>query len=165
MDPRGQQPRRWIELSRESNGWSSVIQHRNSIVIDAPLSEVFAYVNDPRSLCEWTVSMSETRNVIGEGEGQQYEWSIKLVGVPLHGQAVIVEYVQNQRAVHQGIGMFEMLWTNLVEPDNGGTKLTMELEYAIPVPVLGKLAEHLMVRRNERNLQSALLNLKDKLEG
>jgi uncharacterized membrane protein len=142
-----------------------MIQHRDSIIINAPPSEVFAYVNDPRALCEWTVSMSETRNIIGFGEGQQYEWSFKLVGVPLRGQAVVVDYVQNQRAVHQGIGMFEILWTNRVEPDNGGTKLTMELEYAIPLPVLGKVAEHLLVRRNERNLQSALLNLKEKLEG
>ena len=141
-----------------------MVQHRNSIIINAPPSEVFAYVNDPMALCEWTVSMSETRNVIGEGEGQQYEWSFKLVGVPLRGQAVVVDYVQNQRAVHQGIGMFEVLWTNLVEPENGGTKLTMEVEYTIPVPGLGKLAEHLLVRRNERNLQSALLNVKEKLE-
>ena len=63
-----------------------MIQHRSSIVIDAPPSEVFAYVNDPTVLCEWTITISETRNIIGEGEGQQYEWSVKLAGVPLHGQ-------------------------------------------------------------------------------
>ena len=142
-----------------------MIKHRNTIEIDAPVSEVFAYVNDPRTLCEWAISMPATRSVVGEGEGQQYEWSFKWVGVPLRGQAVIVEYVHNQHAVHQGIGMFEVLWANFVEPDNRGTKLTMEVEYAIPVPVLGKLAERLLVRRNERNLQSALLNLKEKLEG
>ncbi len=143
-----------------------MVKHENSIVIDAPLSEVFAYVNDPEALPEWMVGMIETRNVIGEGEGQQYEWTFKMVGVQLRGQNVVVEYIPNQCAAHQGIGMIDSLWTNRVEEEREGrTKLTIEVEYTIPVPVLGKLAEHLTVRRNERGLQFSLLNVKEKLEG
>jgi hypothetical protein len=52
----------------------------------------------------------------------------------------------------------------MVEPHEDGTKLIIEVEYAIPVPVLGRLAEHLTVRRMERDLESALLNVKDIIE-
>jgi uncharacterized membrane protein len=138
--------------------------HENSIVIEAPASEVFAYVNEPRTLPDWMVGMIEVRNVIGAGEGLQYDWTFKMVGIQLRGQNVVVEYIPNERASHQGIGMISSLWTNIVEPDPGGTRLTIEVEYTIPVPVLGKLAESLTVRRNERGVQLSLLNIKDTLE-
>ncbi len=61
--------------------------------------------------------------------------------------------------------MLDATWTSLVEPHEEGTKLTIEVEYAPPGAVLGKLAEHLTVRRMSRDLHSSLLNLKDLLEG
>lgn len=138
--------------------------HKNSIVIDAPLSEVFTYVNEPRTLPDWMVGLIETRNIMGSGEGLQYDWTFKMVGIQHRGQNVVVEYVLNERASHQSIGMISSVWTNIVEPETSGTRLTIEAEYTIPVPVLGKLAESLTVRRNERNLQASLLNVKETLE-
>lgn len=139
-------------------------RHENSIVIEAPLEEVFAYVNEPRTLPEWMVGMIETRNVIGTGEGQQYEWTYKMMGIQLRGQNVVVEYDHNQRATHQSIGMISSTWTNTVEPEASGTKLTFVVDYSIPVPVFGKFAESVTLRRNERDMRSALLNVKETLE-
>lgn len=139
--------------------------HRKSIVINAPASEVFKYVNEPATLPEWLPGMVEVRNAIGAGEGQQYEWTFKMLGVLLRGQNIIVEYVANQRAAHQSIGMIQSIWTNIVEPHRDGATLTIEAEYTIPIPVMGKLAERITVRRNERDLESALLNVKEALEG
>jgi hypothetical protein len=138
--------------------------HKNNIVINASPSEVFAYVNEPTTLPEWMVGMIDIRNIIGIGEGQQYDWTYKMVGIQLRAMNVVVEYVPNERASHQAIGMINSIWTNTVEPLEGGTKLTIEVEYTIPVPVLGKLAENATVRRNERDLQSSLLNIKERLE-
>ena len=42
--------------------------------------------------------------------------------------------------------------------------MTFHVEYTIPVPVLGKLAEHLTVRRNKRDVEGYLLNIKETLE-
>jgi hypothetical protein len=60
--------------------------------------------------------------------------------------------------------MFNALWTSIVEPREDGTKLSIEVEYTLPGAVLGKLTEHLTVRRMSRDLHSSLLNLKDILE-
>lgn len=141
-----------------------MVSHTNSIIIRAPARDVFAYVNEPRTLADWMVGMIETRNVRGEGEGQQYEWTFKMVGVQLRGENVVVEHVPNERAVHQSIGMISSTWTNTVRPEDDGTELTLEVEYTIPVPVLGKLAEHLTIQRNARNMDVALLNVKETLE-
>lgn len=141
-----------------------MISYTNSIVINASASEVFTYVNDPVKLPNWLTGLTETRNVVGTGEGQQWEWTYSMVGLQHRGMLVVVDYVANERFTAQSIGMIESSWTNICEPQEEGTKLTIEFEYSIPVPVLGKLAEHLTVRRVARDLDSSLLNVKETLE-
>jgi hypothetical protein len=107
----------------------------------------------------------EVRDVIGTGEGQQYGWTYKYVGLLLTGQSTVVEYVPNELSVHQTIGTINSVWTFRVEPHEDVTTLTLDVEYEIPIPVLGKLAEHLVVRRDARSLEVALANVKEFLEG
>ena len=150
-----------------SSFWEETDQlasYEGSIVINAPVSEVFAYVNAPATIADWMTAMVEVRNVIGSGAGLQWDWTYKMAGIHVRGQSVIVDYIPNECATHQGIGMLAASWTNIVEPHDGGTKLTMKLDYTIPVPVLGKLAEHLTIKRNARELEASLLNLKETLE-
>ena len=138
--------------------------YENSIAIDAGLSDVFAYVNEPKKFPDWVHGMIDVRNVIGSGEGQQYEWTFKMVGIQFRGQSVAVNYIPDECAAYQSIGMIESIWTNIVEPLARGTKLTIKLEYSIPTPVLGKLAEAITLRRNRRGLDATLLNAKEVLE-
>jgi len=51
-----------------------------------------------------------------------------------------------------------------IEPHAEGTALTLETEYSIPMPVLGRLAERVLLRRNRRELELALINVKETLE-
>jgi hypothetical protein len=55
-----------------------------------------------------------------------------------------------------------MVWN--LEPADGGTRLTVEAEYRVPVPVLGRLAEALVVKMNEREGELILANLKARME-
>lgn len=144
---------------------SPVIAYHDSIVINAPLTEVFTFVNELSTMPDWLPGLVEVRNVVGQGMGQQSEFTFKMIGVQLRGSAVIVECIPNERCTHQSIGMLSADWTNIVEPHKDGTKLRIEVEYTLPGAVLGKLAEHLTIRRMKRDLHSSLLNLKDMLEG
>ena len=87
-----------------------------------------------------------------------------MAGVRLRGQAVVVEWVENRRCTHQSIGMFKSDWTHIVQPHEDGTKLIIEVEYSLPLLVLGKLGERLTVRRTTRDLDSSLLNIKEALK-
>lgn len=136
----------------------------NSIVIHAPADRVFAYVDDPMHLVEWLPGMMEVRNVIGSGAGQQQEWTYKMAGFLLRGQATVVEYVPNRRSVHQTIGMIGSTFTYTVEPHDEGATLTLEIEYNVPVPVLGRFAERAIIARNAREFEFALTNVKETLE-
>ena len=133
-------------------------------MIHAAPERVFAYVTEPSLLPEWLPSMVEVRNVVGTGAGQQYEWTYKMAGLLLRGQSTMVEYVPNQCAVHQSIGTIGSDWTLTVEPHEERAVLHIEVEYSVPVPVLGKLAERLAVSRDARDFALAFDNVKETLE-
>jgi carbon monoxide dehydrogenase subunit G len=137
---------------------------KNSVAIHAPVDRVFGYVDDPTTLAEWLPGMFQVHSVNGAAEGQQHEWTYKMAGVPLRGQAVVVEHVPNVRAVHQSIGMIHVTFAYSVDSVDEGTLLTLEIEYTIPVPVLGRLAERIVLARNEREFEMALTNVKEALE-
>ena len=137
---------------------------KDSILIHAPPQDVFAYVDDPRELPTWLPSMIEVRNVIGTGLGQQYEYTYKMGGLQLRGTNIVIEHVPNERGLHQVIGMINALWDYSVEPHPEGTLLNIEVEYSIPIPVLGRLAERLAVKQNAASFELALINVKDVME-
>ena len=135
-----------------------------SVVVHAPRDVVFEYVTDPARLADWIPSMVEAREIVGSGAGQQYEWTYKLAGLLFRGQTVVVEYVPNELSVHQAIGAVTSIWTIQTSSHDGGTELSIKIAYDVPTPVLGRLAERVIVRRDGRNLEMALANVKDVLE-
>jgi len=137
---------------------------QKSITINGPVDRVFAYVDDVMTSPEWLPSMMEVRDVTGSGVGQHYRWRYKMAGVPLNGESTVTEHIPNERRVTDSKGGVISTWTYTFEPHDGGTKLGIEIEYTIPVPVLGKLAEKLVLKRNEREADTAMENIKDKME-
>ncbi len=135
-----------------------------SIDINAPVEKVFAYLIDPTSGPEWMVSMMEVSNVSGSGVGQRYNWKYKMIGIPFQGESTVTEQVPNERGVVENKGGIPSTFRWTFAPIQGGTKLDLEVDYTIPVPVLGKMAEKLVLKRNEREADLWMENLKQKLE-
>ncbi|MGB8332779.1 MAG: SRPBCC family protein [Polyangiales bacterium] len=135
-----------------------------SIDINGSMDSVFAYVENPSTHTQWLPSLMDIRHVTGSGTGQHYEWTYKMAGVPLEGQSTVIAHVPNERLVIRTKGSTEAVWTFVLAPRDGGTRLDLTVEYTIPLPVLGKLAEKLVVRRNERELAVAVQNIKDHCE-
>lgn len=133
--------------------------------IQAPVEKVFAYLIDPMNIPEWLVSLNEVSDVRGSGVGQHYHWKYKMVGVPLHGETTVTENIPNERLVTESKGSIESTFTFAFTPYEGGTKLDVETEYSIPIPVLGKLAEKLVRRRNQREAELSAENIRESLEG
>lgn len=136
-----------------------------SITIKAPVEKVFAYIEDPMSNPEWLPSLMEVKDVVGEGVEARFRWTYKMVGLRLEGESTTTEHVPNQRIVVQTKGGVSSTWTWRFESHDAGTKVTLVVEYTIPIPVLGKLAEALVVKQNERELDLAMTNIKARMEG
>jgi len=137
---------------------------KDSIVVQASTDRVFAYVDEPMNLPIWLPFIVAVHDVIGTGAGQQFEWTSKMAGLVLHGQSTVVEHAPNKCGVHQTIGMVRSTFGYAVEPHEKGTRLTLKVEYGIPVPVVGRLAEHVLLRRNVRELEVGLATIKEVLE-
>jgi len=138
-----------------------------SITINAPVEKVFAYIADPMLDPEWQPGSVEVKDVTltEEGVGSHYRWVYKLVGLRFEGESTTLEYIPNRRIVTQSKGGIVSTWTYTFEPHDGGTKLSVVVEYTIPIPVLGKVAEAFVLKQNEREGDLAMANLKARLEG
>jgi carbon monoxide dehydrogenase subunit G len=136
-----------------------------SISISAPVEKVFQYIDDPANDPEWMIGLMEVHDVQGEaGVGRHFRWTFKMVGVPLKGESTTIEHVPNRRTVTESRGQVSSTWAADVRPQGSGTELTMKVDYTIPIPVLGKLAEQLILKRNERNLEISMQNIRETLE-
>ena len=136
-----------------------------TIIIDAPVEKVFGYWAEPTNRPEVWPSLVEVEDVqpLPNG-GASYRWVYKMAGVRLQGTSETIEYVANQRIVDKSMGGIEstLAWT--FQPEGGGTKVTAGIEYTVPVPVLGKLAERMIIKQNEREAEVILANLKARME-
>jgi len=137
-----------------------------TISINAPVEKVFEYISDATNQPEFIPSQVESEFVIRteEGVGSQTRWVYKLLGIRFKGESTCTEYVPNERIVTESRGGIVSTWTYTFEPEDGGTKLTMVVDYTIPIPVLGKFAEALVLRQNEREADLANANLKAIME-
>ncbi len=135
------------------------------ILINAPVEKVFEYHSDPRNQPEYWPSMMEIKDVEELPDGKKnYSWVYKMAGIRLEGSTETTEYVPNERLATKTMGGVESAFVYEYKPEGEGTRLSLEVEYTVPVPVLGKLAEAFILRLNEREADTVLGNLKDRLE-
>ena len=141
-----------------------MIEVDHQVRIDAPVSEVFAYMDRPESQPEITSSM--TRSEIVEelpNGGKRVAYTYKMAGIGLDGHVEAVEYDPERRvewAMSGDLGG-EIEWTF---EDDGETVITYTARYDLPVPVLDAVVEPFAKRYNERELRTTLENLKTRLE-
>jgi len=135
-----------------------------SIAINAPVEKVFSYITDPTNQLEWLPSITDVRDVTGEGVGKRFSWTYKMMGMSFKGESEVVEYIPNERNALKTKGGILSTWHWTYKPQAGGTLVNLVVEYTIPVPVLGKVAEKLILRQNEREAALSMTNIKERLE-
>jgi hypothetical protein len=96
--------------------------------------------------------------------GYSWDWVYKMAGMRFNGASTHTEFVLNERTVAESTGGIESTITWLYQPEDGGTKMTTIVEYKVPVPLLGKLAESFIVKFNENESETILANLKARME-
>jgi uncharacterized membrane protein len=136
-----------------------------SISINAPVEKVFAFMSDPSNLPEIWPSMIEVKDVQpAPAGGYNFGWVYKMAGTRFKGASEVTEFIANQRTVNKSTKGIQSTFVWGYEGEDGGTKLTMEIEYVVPVPLLGKLAEAFIVKQNEHEAEVLLANLKARME-
>jgi uncharacterized protein YndB with AHSA1/START domain len=136
-----------------------------SVTIAAPPEKVYAYLADPTTMLQFWPSMVDVRDVhAGEDGRKKYSWTYKMGGMKFDGASEQVELIPGERIVAVSKHGIENRFDWTFEPAAGGTRLTVQAEYSVPVPLLGRLAEAILVKQNEREADVMLANLKMLIE-
>jgi uncharacterized membrane protein len=139
---------------------------KKTITINAPVEKVFAFVSEPTNLPEIWPSMLEVKDVEpSTAGGFNFGWVYKMAGMRIEGASETTESIPNQRVVTRSKKGIESTFVWTYKPEDGGTNLTVEVEYTVPLPLLGKLAEAVIVKLNEHEADTLLANLKVRMEG
>jgi uncharacterized protein YndB with AHSA1/START domain len=140
-------------------------QVERSVLIQAPVEKVFSFAADPSHLPEFWPSMMEVKDIqpLPSG-GHRFHWVYQMAGMRFEGTSDDVEYLPNQQLVQKGKGGIESTITWTFRSEAAGTKVTFLAEYVVPVPLLGRLAEAVIVKVNEHETEVLLANLKARME-
>lgn len=137
---------------------------KNSIKINAPIEKVFDFLK-PDILPEIWPSLVEVKNITElPNGGYSWDWKYNMAGMNFNGTSENTEVVPNERTVSETTGGIESTITWLFESNDGGTKVTIVADYTVPVPLVGKLAESVIVRQNQKEGELILENLKTRME-
>ncbi len=130
------------------------------------MEKVFDFMAQPQNLPEIWPSLQEVRNVqpLPNG-GYAYDWSYKMAGVRFDGHAQRTEFVRNQHIVDKNESSIPSTFVWDYRAEDGGTRVTVNVDYTIPGAALGKLAEPIIHKMNEHEAEIVLANLKARMEG
>jgi len=136
-----------------------------SITINAPIEKVFKYTTDQTNLPEIWPSLVENKVVerLPNG-GTKAQFVYKMAGMRFEGISIDTEFIPNQRVVSKTEEGVESEITWEYQSEGEATKVTFRAEYTVPIPLLGKLAEALIVKLNENEAETLLANLKARME-
>lgn len=138
---------------------------RKTIAIEAPVDRVFQYVADPRHLPEIWPNLVEVSNVTPHTDGGNgFDWVYRMIGVKIRGHSEDVEVVRNARVVSRSQAGIPNTFRWLYDDKGDATQVTLEVDYEVPTPVIGRLLRPIVGRMNERDAETLLRNLKLRME-
>jgi uncharacterized membrane protein len=134
-----------------------------SVEVNAPLEEVFAYASDWRYWEKWWLGVSrfQPTTEVTRGNGTRYAYKAWIAGLTVGLETEIQDFVENvgwRGTVTKGLP-HRTQW--VFEAKGDTTRLTYILEYSLPIPLLGRLLDVLLMRPGwRRRLKRSLENLK-----
>jgi carbon monoxide dehydrogenase subunit G len=137
----------------------------NSIVIAAPAERIFAFISEPSNLPEIWPSLVEVRDITPAANGgADFTWTYKMAGIRFDGTSTSLEFAPPRLISAATKGGISSTTTWRLEPDGDGTRVTIHAELTVPGKLLGKLAEPLVMRENNKEAAVILANLKARME-
>jgi len=130
--------------------------------IKAEPEKVLAYIADVKNHPAFISALKSVDNLHGDSKkiGEGWDFTFSMGGVEIKGKAETADYVEGKRYSFKTTNGIISTFSYTVEPENGGTRLTMDVEYEIPENVVAKLLDKAIVERlNEQEGDRAVENL------
>jgi uncharacterized protein YndB with AHSA1/START domain len=140
----------------------------SSVVISRPVEEVFEFVTNPENDPQWQSAILESKRTSAGplGVGTTEAGVGKIIGRRIEWTGEVTEYEPNKKVKYLVTGgPLTAEQTVTFEPVEGGTKFTLGLD-PIGEDASGffRLAEPIVIRMLQRDIETDAANLKDLLE-
>jgi ribosome-associated toxin RatA of RatAB toxin-antitoxin module len=133
--------------------------------VHARVEDVFDFLDDKTHYPEFWPSMMDVSDIhdLPNG-GKKFHWTYKMAGLRFEGDSEDVEVIPNKKLVGKNEKGIESTVTWSMDGHGDDTDLTFEVDYRVPVPVLGKLAEQVVLKLNEHEADAVIANIKTQIE-
>jgi len=128
--------------------------------IEAPIEKIFGYISEPSNLPEFWPSLMGIKDVQSlPNGGYSARWVYKMLGMLFEGTGKYTKIVPNQFFVIETKGGIRstIAWT--FRSRETKTRVTLTIEYKVPIPLLGKLAEAIILKMNDHEGDLIMANL------
>ena len=129
----------------------------DSVLLPLPRLQVFGFFSDPRNLEKLTPPWVHFRIVTPEplpvGQGAVYDYTLRLHGLPVGWRTLITAWDEGRSFQDLQVRGPYALWRHthtFEDSPEGGTRMTDEVHYRLPLGVLGALALPLVSREVAR---------------
>ena len=138
---------------------------KESVHIDRPVADVFAYVSDPDNQTTIQSNMIEFDSDGPMEKGTRTSGVTRVAGRRVDWSAEVTEFHQDRRVEIRSLDApmeFHITWT--YEPDGDGCRVTFEQEVGSLGSFFGRLADPIVTKMYSRDVRGNLDNLKILLE-
>jgi uncharacterized membrane protein len=125
-----------------------------SVIVDAPVHAVFAYASDWRRWPEWFEGVTDFRPTteVTRGTGARYAYRARVMGIPARVETEVRDFVEDSgwTGVSTRGLPHRTFWR--FEAQGQSTRFTYAMEYQLPAPLLGAVADTLVVKGQWRRI-------------
>jgi uncharacterized protein YndB with AHSA1/START domain len=131
------------------------------VIVNAPIEKVFSYISEPNNLLEFWPSLVEIKDVQSlPNGGYSARWVYKMAGMRFDGTGEYTQVIPNHWIIIETKGGVSSTITWTFRSVQDGTRVNLTVEYRVPIPLLGKLAEAIIVMMNEQEGDLMMANLR-----
>ncbi|MFC1988486.1 SRPBCC family protein [Chloroflexota bacterium] len=128
--------------------------------INAPIEKIFNYVGTPSNLPEFWPSLVEVTDIKPVSEGRyEAKYVYKMAGIRFNGTGEYTEAVPNKSLVIVTKGGIKSILTWTFRSQSNRTRVSVVVDYQIPIPLLGRLANIVIESMNKHETTLILANL------
>lgn len=136
-----------------------MIKMEKSIVIDAPVERVFAYLYDPANEPEYMTGVNEVKDIQRLPDGRYtYKEVSKFLGVPVDFKCEYTEVIPNERIGEKthGPGMDGLMSMRFERLESGKTRVSLVGETSLHGGPLAKFGESFLAKYFDHGTEMAM---------
>jgi len=133
-----------------------------SVVVKCDPQRVMEYISNVENHPAFIGPLKSVSNLRGDAKqkGTTWDWTFVMAGVEFAGKSETVAYVPAKQFSFRTTTGIQSTFNYRIEPAQGGSKLTIDVDYEVPKDLLSRVQTSVVERLNDVEGQAAVQNLK-----